>query len=63
MGGPVGTPKIELGAWLRDYQPDETAPTSRFRKPDVIIPRNPMVFDPETAHVSDAYDPNHPDAV
>ena len=60
---PVGTPKKESGAWLRDYKPEEPAPASRFRNPDVTVPRNPMVFDPEAAHVPDAYDPNHRDAV
>ena len=53
-------------------------PASRFVKPSVVVPRNPMVVDPEAVRVpdpsgeivvgnsipvADFYDPNHPDAV
>jgi hypothetical protein len=67
-------PAKESGAWLRNYQPGEPAPRSRFIKAGVNIPPNPMVFDPEAAQkpdvtslagkiVHEAYDPTHPDAV
>jgi hypothetical protein len=50
---------------IRHYPPPVAASNCLprgFRRPDAVVPLNPMVFDPEAAHVPDVYDQNHPDA-